>query len=375
MKKSGYVILPLHYGHAPQWLISRMKRLADEIMRIINEEYGPNEILLRISDPYWFQAFGCVLGFDWHSSGLTTVVTGVLRDVLNFERHGVMMAGGKGRASKNTPNEIDKIGEVLGLTTDKIERLKYASRMCAKVDTAAIQAGYPIYHHAFFISETGDWAVVQQGLCEADKTARRYHWYSKNVDNFVVEPHDAIVGDCVRPRVLNMTAREAEDNRKLCVDLVRGNPHNLISSIRRLSAGRSSLDRWLNSSESFLSEEYEAFMMPRNLNWDLFKRLYDYQPTDYEEFIAFRGVGPATVRALALVSELIYGKKASWRDPVKFSFAHGGKDGVPFPVNRKIMDESIRFLKDLIDSSEIKREEKISAFKRLNLLVERWALQ
>ncbi|MCS7115844.1 MAG: DUF763 domain-containing protein [Nitrososphaerota archaeon] len=375
MKKSGYVILPLHYGHAPQWLISRMKRLADEIMRIINEEYGPNEILLRISDPYWFQAFGCVLGFDWHSSGLTTVVTGVLRDVLNFERHGVMMAGGKGRASKNTPNEIDKIGEVLGLTTDKIERLKYASRMCAKVDTAAIQAGYPIYHHAFFISETGDWAVVQQGLCEADKTARRYHWHSKNVDNFVVEPHDAIVGDCVRPRVLNMTAREAEDNRKLCVDLVRGNPHNLISSIRRLSAGRSSLDRWLNSSESFLSEEYEAFMMPRNLNWDLFKRLYDYQPTDYEEFIAFRGVGPATVRALALVSELIYGKKASWRDPVKFSFAHGGKDGVPFPVNRKIMDESIRFLKDLIDSSEIKREEKISAFKRLNLLVERWALQ
>ncbi len=350
-----------------------MKRLANEIIRIMNEEYGPNEFLLRISDPYWFQAFGCILGFDWHSSGLTTVVTGVLKDVLTFEKHGVMMAGGKGRASKNTPNEIDKIGDYLGLSSNKIERLKYASRMCAKVDTSAIQAGYPIYHHAFFISETGDWALIQQGLCEVDKTARRYHWLSKHIDNFIVEPHDAIVGDCVKPMVLNMTAKEAEENRKLCVDLVKGNPQNLISSIKKLSVNKSSLDKWL-SDESYLSDKYEAFIMPKNLNWDLFKKLYDYQPTNYEELLAFKGVGPATIRALALVSELIYGKKACWRDPVKFSFAYGGKDGVPFPVNRKSMDESIQFLKELVDSSDVRREEKISAFKRLNHLIQRWAL-
>lgn len=374
MRKTGYVILPLHYGHAPRWLTQRMKKLSNEIVKLMVDEYGAGEFLRRLSDPYWFQAFGCLLGFDWHSSGLTTVVTGVLKDTLTLDRHGVVVAGGKGRASKKTPMEIEALGEQLSLTTNRIEELKYASRMCAKVDTAAIQAGYPIYHHTFFITERGEWAVVQQGLCEADRTARRYHWLSQNLQNFIVEPHEAIVGDCVRPKALNMTAKEAEENRRVCVDLVRDNPHNLISSIRRLQASKESLDRWLGWKEPIEQLNYETFSMPRQLDWKLFKQLYDHQPTNYEELLAFKGVGPATVRALALVAELIYGSKACWRDPVKFSFAHGGKDGVPYPVNRRVMDESIKILREMVNASGVERVEKTAALQRLSRMAKRWGL-
>jgi uncharacterized protein len=369
MRKTAEVVLPLHYGAAPAWLVTRMKDLADEMVRLLVEEKGVEEFLGRLSDPLWFQAFGCVLGFDWHSSGLTTVVTGVLKDVLSMEKHQVRMAGGKGRASRRAQEEIRVVGESIGISSGQVERLGYASRMTAKVDTSAVQAGYPLYHHAFFIGEGGEWCVIQQGLNTRDRTARRYHWLSEGLESFVVEPHRAIVGQAVRPVALNMTAREAEESRKACVDLVRGSPENLVSSIRRLGHG-ASLDWWVEGAGPPIA----SFEMPRRLNWNLFRELYDVQPRDFEEFLAFRGVGPATVRALALVGQLIYGKPASWQDPVKFSFAHGGKDGVPYPVDRKVMDRSIEMLGEIVSATEIERDRRVDALKRLTKFSREWGL-
>jgi hypothetical protein len=371
MRKTAEVVLPLHYGAAPPWLISRMKGLADETVHLLVEEQGPEEFLRKLSDPFWFQAFGCVLGFDWHSSGLTTVVTGVLKDVLTVEKHRVRVAGGKGRASKRAQDEIARIGESFGVSSSRVEGLRYASRMAAKVDTAALQAGYPLYHHAFFIAEGGEWCVVQQGMNTQDRTARRYHWLSEDVSDFVVEPHKAVVGEAVRPMALNMTAREAEESRKTCVDLVRGSPENLASSIRRITP-EASLDWWTEGGGPQVA--YESFEMPRRLNWNLFRELYDVQPRNFEELLAFRGVGPAAVRALALVGQLVFGKPASWRDPVKFTFAHGGKDGVPYPVDRRTMDSSIRTLKEIVSATEVERERKVSALRRLTKFSADWGL-
>ena len=371
MKKMAEVVLPLHYGAAPPWLVARMKGLADETVHLLVEERGPEEFLRRLSDPFWFQAFGCVLGFDWHSSGLTTVVTGVLKNVLTTDKHRVRVAGGKGRASRRAQDEIAAIGESFGVSSSRVEGLRYASRMAAKVDTAALQAGYPLYHHAFFIAEGGEWCVVQQGMNTQDRTARRYHWLSEDVKDFVVEPHKAVVGEAVRPMALNMTAKEAEENRKTCVDLVRGNPENLASSIRRI-APEASLDWWTEGGGPQIT--YESFEMPRRLNWNLFRELYDVQPRNFEELLAFRGVGPASIRALALVGQLVFGKPASWRDPVKFSFAHGGKDGVPYPVDRRTMDSSIRTLKEIVSATEVERDRKVGALRRLAKLSADWGL-
>jgi hypothetical protein len=340
-----------------------MRRLADAMVYLIVEEHGVAGFLHRLSDPYWFQAFGCVLGYDWHSSGLTTVVTGVLRCVLTLDRHGVAVAGGKGRRSLQAQEDIATLGEQLGFSSARIEELRRASRLVAKVDTALIQAGYPLYHHTFFLTERGDWCVVQQGMNEADRTARRYHWLSEGLASFVVEPHRAVVGDKVRDHVLNMTAREAEENRRVAVDLVKGRPQNLVSSIRRLAAESPGLDPWIAGAPA--ARPYQAFRMPRRLNWEVFHELYNRQPRGYEELIDTPGVGPATVRALALVAELIYGAPACWRDPVKYSFAHGGKDGVPFPVNRRVMDRTIRHLREAVEGAELSAQDRKQGLKRL----------
>jgi hypothetical protein len=420
MKKTAEMVLPLHYGAAPPWLVTRMKGLADEMVRLLVEEDGPDAFLVKLSDPLWFQAFGCLLGFDWHSSGLTTVVTGVLKDVLSLEKHRVRMAGGKGRASKRVQEEIAAIGDGMGLSSARTEGLGYASRMTSKVDTSALQAGYPLYHHAFFVAEGGrQWAVVQQGINTKDKTARRYHWLSEGLESFVVEPQKAIVGggqEGPRAMVLNMTAAEAEESRRVCVDLVRGNPENLESSIRRIGNRRSdgaivdgvkvkkrrrsiysdgraassssaaTLDLWIDlegekirpspqhSSSSTSSFIFESYEMPTRLNWPLFRKLYDVQPRDFEELLACRGVGPATVRALALVGQLVYGKPISWRDPVKFSFAHGGKDGVPYPVDRSAMDGSIKTLRDMVSATGVERARRTEALERLSELSVQWGL-
>ncbi|MBC7131242.1 DUF763 domain-containing protein [Candidatus Bathyarchaeota archaeon] len=372
MQRTGVAKLPLHYGKAPRWLVIRMQKLAREIVTIIVDEYGSGEFLRRLSDPFWFQALGCVLGYDWHSSGVTTVVTGVLKQVVVPEEHRIAVCGGKGKISRQTPAEIEAIGETFGFSESKIEQLKYASRISAKVDSAAIQAGYQLYHHAFFVDERGDWAVVQQGMCEHDKTARRYHWLSENLESFIVEPHSSIVGDVKRKTVLNMTAKESEGCRKASVDLVCEPPRKimrLIMSIR--PACQKSLSEWLPETDEkeWSLPPSEVLSMPRTINWKTLKQLYEFKPRNYEELLGFKGVGAATVRGLAFIAELIYGEKPSWNDPVKFSFAYGGKDGVPYPVNRRAMDKSIQMLRRAIEDAKIGDKDKLKALSRLRVLV------
>ncbi|MGQ9551681.1 MAG: DUF763 domain-containing protein [Candidatus Bathycorpusculaceae bacterium] len=372
MQRTGFADLPLHGGKAPRWLIIRMQKLAKEIVTIIVNENGTKDFLERIADPFWFQALGCVLGYDWHSSGVTTVVTSVLKQAIVPEEHGIAVCGGKGKISLQTPIEIGNACEKFGFTNNNIETMRYASRMSAKVDNAAIQAGYQLYHHAFFITEDEDWAVVQQGMCLEDHTARRYHWLSKNALNFVVEPHSAIVGDVTREIALDMSAKKSEGCRKTSVDIAKEPPEKVMGTLASIRPFyQKSLQGWLPKTAGDKWREYpvEALAMPRNINWKALKEVYEFQPRNYEELLAFRGVGPATVRGLALIAELVYGEKPSWRDPVKFSFAYGGKDGVPFPVNRRAMDESIQMLRQTINEAKIGEKEKIRSLQRLRNFV------
>jgi len=370
LKKTGIATLPLHYGHAPPWLVSRMIGLADKIITIIIDEYGQDEVLRRLANPFWFQALGCVLGYDWHSSGVTTVLTGVLKTALKTEDHGLAVAGGKGRTSRQAPAEIESIGGTFDLSPDDIRSLQYASRMSAKVDNTAIQAGYPLYHHAFFVSQKGDWTVIQQGMSPLDRTARRYHWHSDNLKNFVEEPHDAVVCDVVKKHALDMTAKDSEEARKVSVDLVKDGVRSLKRNIEAVRpTHQKTLREWIHTDVKEKDYVIQTLSMPRRINWNALKNAYEFQPRNYEELLNISGLGPATVRGLALVSEVIYGKPPSWRDPVKYSFAYGGKDGVPYPVNRRAMDESIRFLEDAIDRSKIDREDKIKSLQRLRRYV------
>ncbi len=338
--KTGVADLPLHYGSCPKWLFPRMKKLGRAVSEVVILEYGKDEFLRRISDPFWFQALGCILGFDWHSSGLTTTVTGALKEGLGNDL-GVAVLGGKGRASRKTPEEIDRLENVFSMPLSKIEDLKYASRLAAKVDNNCIQAGFILYHHAFFVTEDGKWAVVQQGMSDKTSYARRYHWLSEKVKSFVVEPHMAICCD-VTGKALNMVAEESEECRNTSVDLVKDNPENL--------------------------KKYLLLDAKHEIDLKNFKGLvnaHEFQPKNYEELIALKGFGAKSVRALALISKLVYGTEPSWRDPVKFSFAHGGKDGFPYPVDRKNYDKSIEILRTAIENAEIDNKERLFAIKRL----------
>jgi hypothetical protein len=371
MYRTGTANLPLHGGKAPAWLTGRMHGLAREIAAIMIEEYGTAKFLARLSDPYWFQALGCVLAYDWHSSGVTTVVTGVLKTALSPQEHGVAVCGGKGKTSRKTPSDIQSAGEKWGFPQETIDKLAYASRMTAKVDNTAIQAGYQLYHHAFLVTEDGAWAVVQQGMSGQDRTARRYHWLSENTRDFVVEPHNGIACDIKRGKALNMVARASEDARKASVDLAKEPPKKLMRLIQSAAKppNQASLQMWLPKSSGPWLQTQTALNMPRNINWDTLSRLYEFQPQNYEELLSVKGVGPATVRGLALVAELVYGEKPSWEDPVKFSFAYGGKDGVPFPVERRAMDESIEILKKTVEEAKIGEKDKLRSLQILRRFV------
>ena len=369
--KTSAINLPLHGGHAPSYLVRRMTKLSYSISKVIIDEYGQQEFLRRLSDPLWFQAFGCVLGFDWHSSGVTTVVTGVLKQSLKVNVHGISICGGKGKQSTATKTDIPKLAEKnYNLSSIKINNLIYASKMAAKVDNAAIQDGYSLYHHIILFDEQGNWAIIQQGMNPSNKMARRYHWISDSAKNFVCDPHTGIISEYKTPHTLNMTAIESKDNQKVCLDMATGDVNNLKSSVYKLRTGETNtLDCYIienngQGKKIYNNSMINHYQMPRKLDWDLFKNIYDIKPQNYEQLISIPGVGPATVRALSLIGELIYGTKASWQDPVKYNFAHGGKDGVPYPVARKIFDKSITFLSSAIEGAEIEREERIQALKK-----------
>jgi hypothetical protein len=342
-----------------------MKRLAKVITEVVVYEYGREEFLRRMSDPFFFQALSCVLGYDWHSSGTTTVTMGALKEALKPEELGIAVCGGKGRVSRRAPSEIGKVAEIFSLSTSKMEALQYASRMAAKVDNSCLQDGYQLYHHCFVLAEDGNWVVVQQGM--SGRLARRYHWLSSAVKDFVEEPHSGICGDRREEVVLDMTSRGSDEARKASLDLVKDNPKHLAKYV--LSVEQRTLDEYLERSPWVL----KLTMSPRHRISDLTERTmaslrgaYEIQPENYEELVAIRGVGPKTVRALALVSDLIYGKPPSWKDPAKYSFAHGGKDGIPFPVDKPTYQRTTEILESAIEGAKIEQKDKINAIRRLH---------
>lgn len=365
MPKTGIANLPLHPGKAPRWLFKRMVQLSKGILEVMSYEYGSDEFLQRISDPFWFQALACVLAYDWHSSGATTVTCGALKVALDPLEHRFAIAGGKGKASRKTLTEIEKIGEVYNLSTSSMDELKYSSRMAAKIDNSAVQDGHDLYHHVFIFSENGKWAVIQQGLNAQTSYARRYHWLSENVDSFVCEPQTAIVSNIRQDKVLDMTAKQSESAQKISVDLVNDNPIHLKRDWAMLTKpiSQRTLDDWANVAQDNPSIEY--LYMPRSINWKKMNEIYDFQPKNYEQLLSIKGVGPKTVRALALISDLIYGEKPSWSESIRFTYAHGGKDGVPRPVDLPTYSKSIEMLGDALKQAKIGDKEKINALRRL----------
>jgi len=330
-----------------------MTKLAREITLFIVTEYGPEEMLRRMSDPCWFQAFGCVLGYDWHSSGVTTTLCGALKEGLKgLEGElGLFIAGGKGRTSRRTPSEIENYGAIISADPSQ---LIYNSRMVAKVDNSALQDGYQLYHHTFLFTSTGSWAVVQQGMNESNHYARRYHWLGETVSDFVCEPHAAICSQG-RGEVLNLVADESTPARNTITSIAtEQSTENILNDIKRIKT---------------LDLPQRHYLTARDIHPDRLEKglvlIYDRQPGEFEELLGLHGVGPKTIRALSLISELVYGVPTSFRDPARYSFAHGGKDGIPFPVDRETYDRSIEILARAVQKSKIDNSEKEKALSRL----------
>ncbi len=368
MKKTGSADLPLHGGHVPYWLYSRMTELGREIVRAIVYRFGRDEFLRRISDPFWFQAFGSVLGMDWHSSGITTSVMGALKRALNpiSKELGIYICGGKGRHSRKTPEEILEISNHFGIDGTS---LVLASRLSAKVDNSCVQDGFNIYLHSFIVSSDGKWAVVQQGMNENKRMARRYHWYSGSVRSLVLEPHSGIAGRNMG-EIINLSDKRAKEAQEKIVEFTRVG-----------------VDRQLREIEGVIRdmakrEEIPSLKMPKRHSIDItdinLKRLgsvlavaYENQFNFFKDLLLLKGVGARTLQALSLVSEIIYGKPTRFKDPARFAFAYGGKDGHPFPVKTKSYDESIKILRDAVENAKIGRSERLKGMEKLDYLTRR----
>ncbi|BAU47628.1 hypothetical protein SVA_1049 [Sulfurifustis variabilis] len=350
--RTGFAQLPLHGGKAPAWLFRRMVRLARAVVCHVVDEHGPDEVLARLSDPYWFQALGCVLGFDWHSSGVTTTTCGAIKEgVKGLEQElGLYAAGGKGAASRRTPGEIEAACVRLARAPDALVQ---ASRLAAKVDSAAVQDGYELYHHSFFFTRNGRWCVVQQGLNDGEGTARRYHWLGSRVESFVNEPHAAVCCDR-RGEVLNLVAAESDGSRAAIAELARTPDRDVARVVERLPT------LVLPGRHPVASADID----PRYLH-KILVSTYERAPADFAALLAVPGVGAKTLRALALIAELIYGSPASTRDPARFSFAHGGKDGTPYAVDRETYDRTIAVLHDALGRAAVDAGEKRQALRRL----------
>jgi hypothetical protein len=346
----------------------------------IVDEYGPSEMLRRLSDPWWFQAFGCVLGFDWHSSGVTTVTCGALKSAYQKlgADLGIVVAGGKGLVGRKTPAEIETAADKFSVAGG--DRLIYASRMSAKVDSAAIQDGFQIYQHSFFFTPKGDWCVVQQGMNERSRWARRYHWLGEHVNDFVCEPHAAIqnlseaTGDQAAERapVLNMVAHEAHECRSVSSSLACENPDRLLAEIERLTEGPT---LFAPARHRIVDQDVNLCALRTVL-----VRAHERQPQDFETLLGTAGIGPAAVRSLALLAEIVHGVPASRRDPgetdagnedyntrrwADYSYAHGGKDGYPFPVDREVYDRNIDILASAVQRARLGETDKRDALRRL----------
>ncbi|MCQ2109812.1 MAG: DUF763 domain-containing protein [Fibrobacter sp.] len=407
-KRTGVADLPLHTGTVPRWLADRMRDLGRLIAESIVENYGKKEFLVRLSDPLWFQSFGAVLGMDWHSSGITTSVMYALKRGLNPIANdlGIYVCGGRGKFSRETPTELLQIGDRTGVDGNFLSR---TSRLCAKVDGTAVQDGFQLYQHNFIVTDEGDWAVVQQGMNTDARAARRYHWCSSNLRSFVENPHTAIVGEN-RGEILNLTDQNARSTRGSILELSRENPDRVMREIRQIVQPSSSIivspqmDMFAPADSShdlvgssaqdlifsvardpiLVNSSRDCIMPARHEvhaeDVDL-KRLgavlataYESDSSDFESLLLTPGLGPRTLQSLTLVSEVINGTPSRFRDPARYSFAHGGKDGHPFPVPCRVYDESIRILGDSIEKAKIGDREKMDCLNRLHatqLAVER----
>jgi hypothetical protein len=353
MQRSGVANLPLHDGRVPPWLADRMTKLGAGISEAIITQYGAAHFLSRLSDPFWFQALGAVMGMDWHSSGITTSVMGALKRGLaerSFEL-GIHICGGRGRHSRNTPRELQDISDHYGFDGDALVR---TSRLTARIDNNAICDGYQIYLHSFVLASTGGWTVIQQGLNDKLGMARRYHWHSENIRNFTIEPHSAIVG-IPRGEIMNLVAASAVPAQNALLQIVQNDPESTLSEIRRLD----------------MPEHHDI----RSENVDL-KRLgavlavaYSRELHDFAELLLLEGLGPRTLQSLALIAEVVHGTPSRFRDPARFSFAHGGKDRHPFPVPLKTYDASIDFLRRTLDTAKMGDTERRDGMRRLNQFV------
>ncbi len=355
MKRAGYADLPLHGGKFPYWLSKRMAKLGGAITTAIVEEYGRDIFLTKLSDPFWFQSFGCVLGMDWHSSGITTSVMGALKKSLNPMAHdlGIFICGGRGKYSLQTPTELRELANKTGLNGRHLVR---SSRLTAKVDNTAIQDGYSIYLHSFIVTVDGNWTVVQQGMNATNAMARRYHWHSKNLRSFVRQPHAAVYGKNKGP-ILNLTAIEADRARQEILNFAKSDPLNMTKEIRHL---RLPMHHDVRSRDVDMKRLGSVITLA-----------HDSGVQNFEELLLIKGLGPRTLQSLALVSEVIHGTPSRFTDPARFSFAHGGKDGHPFPVPLKVYDETITVLQKSIDRSRIDHSEKKRAIKDLHHAAER----
>jgi hypothetical protein len=355
--RTGLAHLPLHGGKAPRWLFDRMSKLGREISIAIVSDFGPEEMLRRLSDPFWFQALGCVMGWDWHSSGVTTTVCGALKEgTRGLEKDlGFFIAGGKGKTSRQTPLQITRHCDSISASA---EPLVYASRMSAKVDSCAIQDGYQLYHHSFVFTAKGSWAVIQQGMNETNRYARRYHWLSSDVTSFVREPHSGICSQGFG-EALNMVAPESERARDMATQVAASQrPELIVEELSKLK----SLD--LPSRHHIAVRD----LHPERLE-KVFLNTYERKPDSFENLIGTEGVGAKTIRALTLISELVYGVAPSFDDPARYSFAHGGKDGIPYPVDRETYDRSTDVLARAVRRAKLGRREELEALRRLHSVV------
>jgi len=378
MKHIGTANLPLHDGKAPKWLFGRMVKLALAITEVFIEERGIDQFIHHVCDPFWFQSLSCVLGFDWHSSGTTTVTCHALKEALKDGGMGLKVLGGKGAHSKKVPAEIIRACSDFNIASDTEERLLRTTRLVAKIDNTALQDGYDLYHHSFLLSEESKWAVIQQGMNVEKKYARRYHWSWDHGADFLNDPHRSILSDGTGTHVLNLAAGDSNDNRRTQIDIVNDSPGTLKRDFDLLKgmdirAGLPEKQMVLDSFEPTLKSDIHLFGqgctrkldMPRKLNWNAIQSAYEIQPERYEDLLLMPGFGPKTVRAISLISELIYGDEASWSDPVRYSFALGGKDGVPYPVNRPEYDNVIEIYREAIGDSKLGKKEKLGSLRRL----------
>jgi hypothetical protein len=331
------------------------------------------EFLKRMADPVWFQSFGSLLAFDWNSSGLTTTLMGALKEGLRgIEKDlGIFICGGKGKTSRKTPEQIFQWGEILGFSEEKINQLIFTSKISAKVDNSLLQDGFQLYHHNLIFSQNGSWAVVQQGMAEEISQARRYHWFSSNLSqvqnkpDFIQEPHSGIISD-IKTKPLNLTAKESKETRDISLALVKEEPKNFLKTLNLIQLKKSKNFTFLELEDKefcwhpVVKEKFDLKRLEKTIFF-----VHQKNPQNFQELLSIEGVGPKTIRALALVSEIIYGAKPSFEDPARYSFAYGGKDGTPYPVDRKNYDKVLEIMEKGIQKSKISNREKIEAQKRL----------